>query len=67
VGSQALNAVLDANTLADSMSKLGTPTKNSFTVADVEAACNKLSNDVAQANDFKNILGAVVGIAKVFI
>jgi hypothetical protein len=67
VNRQIIDAVLQANPLAASLQRLGRPKQTPFTAADCEAACTTLAASIAQQTDFKKILGAVVGIVKVFV
>lgn len=67
VNEAGLNRILDNRSLSASLMNLGVAKTNPFTVAECETACKALADQLAQQTDFKNILGTVVGIVKVFV
>lgn len=63
----AMDQILTNNTLAQIFQSLGSPKQNPFTVREAEAKAQELADQVAQANDFGQILGTVVKVATLFI
>lgn len=67
VGNMAIQNVLTETTLSDIFNSLHSPKRNPFSVAEADAAVRELSDKVANANNFADVLATVVKVAKVFI
>jgi hypothetical protein len=63
----ALEGILSANTLSATMGSIGAPKRNPFTVAEAEQRIEALNDSIAAANDFGQIIGRVVEVAKIFV
>lgn len=67
VDMQAVNRLVTQGSLQQMLGMLNPPKRNSFTMDEARTACNAVVQQIAAANDFSNILKAVVQVAKVFI
>jgi hypothetical protein len=67
VNESALNNILTENTLSGLLQSIGVPKRNPFSVSEAISASESLSEEMARARDFSNILGTLINVAKIFI
>jgi len=66
-GADALNALVDENSVANLIPNLGSPKQNSFTMQEAIQASENLAQEVEHANNFADIFKTVAQVARVFI
>jgi len=67
VDSAEFDQIMTENSLGAALGSIGRPKQNSFSMDDVSTAVQELKDAVDAANNFANILGTAVNVAKVFI